>query len=68
MTKTIHNYLLDKYNKTGFTFTGLVEVCNKFGTTEAKKALNELNVLQKVRRRKGANEILIELININETN
>lgn len=61
--------MLDKYNETGFTFCGLVEVQNKFGKDQAKKELNQLHAEGKIKKRKGANETLIELIiNKNETN
>lgn len=69
MPKTIYNFLLDKYDKTGFRFCGLVEVQNKFGKDQAKKELNQIHAEGKIKKRKGANETLIELIFKNdETN
>lgn len=63
MKPAILTYLKESYSKTRWPFTYLVEITNRF-KTGSKDCLNELAKEGIIRKRKGINSDLVELLQI----
>lgn len=59
--KMVEQYLTEKYNRSKFPYTSLVEIINKFGEA-GRDELNKLKDEGKIRSRIYVNGRLIELI------
>ena len=61
-TPTAEEYLQSKQGPLFRPFFTLIEAMNACGETEAKKGLNELLAEGRIKKAKGANGVIIELI------
>lgn len=58
---TVFDYIQTRYHSTNFQFIPLIDIIEKFGEG-AKDELNSLRKKKLIRRRDGANGILIEYL------